>query len=109
MARYTWVYPEHGEPYLKGTEHETKVPTGVVILPDLPDFVSPIDGLAYSGRAGLREHNKRHDVVCNEDLKGLPYLTTSSDTRTPEQKRQSAENRKRMIIEGVYKHVYGVD
>jgi hypothetical protein len=40
---------------------------------DLPDFTSPIDGKTYSGRAGLREHCKIHDVVPTADLKGLPF------------------------------------
>jgi hypothetical protein len=39
---------------------------------DLPDFVSPIDGKTYSGRAGLREHCRVHDVVPTADLAGLP-------------------------------------
>jgi hypothetical protein len=42
------------------------------VLPDLPDFVSPIDGKVYRGRAGMREHNRTHDVVPTADLKGLP-------------------------------------
>lgn len=44
----------------------------VSVSGDLPDFVSPIDGKTYSGRAGLREHNRKHDVVVTADLKGLP-------------------------------------
>jgi hypothetical protein len=42
------------------------------VLPDLPDFVSPIDGKVYHGRAGLREHCRLHDVVPTADLRGLP-------------------------------------
>lgn len=42
------------------------------VMGDLPDFVSPIDGTVVSGRAGLREHCKKHDVVPTADLKGLP-------------------------------------
>ena len=42
------------------------------ILGDVPDFVSPIDGTLVSGRAGLREHCRRHDVVPTADLAGLP-------------------------------------
>ena len=42
------------------------------VMGDLPDFVSPIDGTLVSGRAGLREHCKRHDVVPTAELKGLP-------------------------------------
>lgn len=41
-------------------------------IPDIPDFVSPIDGTVVRGRAGLREHCKRHDVVPTSELKGLP-------------------------------------
>jgi hypothetical protein len=102
-VRESWVYPEHGEPYLKGSRpHEASLSTGVTVLPDLPDFVSPIDGKTYSGRAGLRDHCARHNVVPNAELKGLPTLTSSSDMRTSEQKRQYADNRKQSIINAVY-------
>jgi hypothetical protein len=43
------------------------------VMGDLPDFVSPIDGSVVSGRAGLREHCKKHHVVPTADLKGLPF------------------------------------
>ena len=57
--------------------------SGFSIMPDLPDFVSPIDGVRYSGRVGLKEHNQRHNVVCASDLVGLPpkpahYIPTPS-------------------------------
>lgn len=105
MSRETWVYPAGGgEPYLKGSQPDFSPTSGVVILRDLPDFVSPIDNKLYSGRAGLREHCKRHDVVPNADLKGLPILTTQSDQRSPEQKRASAEHRKQTIINEVNRH-----
>lgn len=39
---------------------------------DLPDFVSPIDGTIVSGRAGMRDHCARHNVVPTADLAGLP-------------------------------------
>jgi hypothetical protein len=42
------------------------------VIPDLPDFVSPIDGKVYSGRRGMRDHCARHDVVPTADLAGLP-------------------------------------
>lgn len=105
MPRYTIVYPSDGSPsYYKGSDQpERPTSRGVTILPDLPDFVSPIDGKTYSGRAGLREHCKRHDVVPTADLKGLPYLTTTSDTRSPEQKRADQDHRKRVVINEVDK------
>lgn len=43
-----------------------------VVMGDLPDFVSPIDGSIVRGRAGLREHCRQHDVVPTADLAGLP-------------------------------------
>jgi hypothetical protein len=104
-VRESWVYPsDGGEPYKKGTRHATHVPAGVQILPDLPDFVSPIDGKRYSGRAGLREHCRRHDVVPNAELKGLPTLQTNSDFRRPEERRADAQHRKAVLINQVNKH-----
>ena len=47
-------------------------PRGPTIMPDLPDTVSPIDGSIIRGRAGLRDHCARHDVIPTEELKGLP-------------------------------------
>jgi hypothetical protein len=45
---------------------------GPTILPDLPDFVSPIDGSVVRGRRGIRDHCARHNVVPTAELKGLP-------------------------------------
>jgi len=105
MSRETWVYPSDGSPpYLKGSRPEVELRYGYTILSDLPDFVSPIDGRLYSGRSGLREHCKRHDVVLNEDLKGLPTLTTTSDTRSQDQRRADAAARKQLIINEVNKY-----
>ena len=61
------------------------------ILGDVADFVSPIDGSLVSGRAGLREHCKRHNVVLTEDLKGLPPkpMTLPIDPQYREQTKQN--------------------
>lgn len=115
MTRISYVYPRDGsEPFVKGSrgggmdegaqgaqEDGKAFPT---ILPDLPDFVSPIDGRSYSGRRGLREHCAKHNVIPNADLKGLPMMQTNSDFRSPEQRRASAEERKRIIINEVNRH-----
>jgi hypothetical protein len=104
MTRESWIYPADGSPpYRKGERPEQSRPDGVTILPDLPDFVSPIDGKQYSGRAGMREHCAKHDVVPTADLKGLPWLTSQSDQRSPEQKRADTEHRKRLVINEVDK------
>lgn len=61
------------------------------ILSDVPDFVSPIDGTVVSGRAGLREHCRRHDVVPTAELAGLspkPFVNTELSREYREQTRQ---------------------
>lgn len=72
-----------------------------MISGDQPDFISPVDGKLYSGRAGAREHAAKNNVIDNRELKGLPTLTTNSDQRSPEEKRRSAEHRKQTIIQQV--------
>ena len=56
----------------KPLPEEVSAPRLPGIIPDIPDFVSPIDGSVVRGRAGLREHCKRYDVVPTNELKGLP-------------------------------------
>ena len=83
-----WLYTADGRVIQKGTpEHDAYVADRAVDAPlvfgDEGVFVSPIDGLAYSGKAGMREHNKRHDVVNHRDLKGLPVgINPDGQTRT---------------------------
>ena len=71
--RQCWVYI-NGERYEKGTEPSAvRFGVGPSIIPDVPDFVSPIDRTIVKGRAGIRDHCARHDVVPTQELKGLPY------------------------------------
>lgn len=59
---------------------------------DLPDFVSPIDGSVVSGRAGLRDHCRRHSVVPTEELKGLPPKSAvQTAEHTPQQRQQTKQ------------------
>lgn len=105
-VKESWVYPRNGgEPYRKGERTETTESTSYLIMPDLPDFVSSVDGKRYSGRAGLREHNKRHDVVLVEDLKGLPPRLVNSDIRSKQEKQADAAMRKQHIINQVNRYV----
>ena len=74
--RKGWIYHSDGTVTEKGTGAVAqRTANGVMFVPDLPEFRSPIDGKTYSGRAGLREHNRIHNVVNNEELKGLPLDT----------------------------------
>lgn len=74
MARKSYIqingklYDKEG-PLPEGFHNSRSAPT---VMGDLPDFVSPIDGSVVSGRAGMREHCKQHNVVPTADLKGLP-------------------------------------
>lgn len=103
MSRATWVYPAKGEPYLKG-EGPPNPQRGPMIMGDLPDFVSPIDRRAYSGRAGLRDHNARHNVVPTADLAGMPVLTTQASLRSKDEVNRDREMRKRTVIQEVNKY-----
>lgn len=68
MARKTYVYDEKlGKLVEKGTE--TPKERGPIVFGDLPDIVSPIDRRVIHGRAGMREHNRRHGVTFTEDYK----------------------------------------
>lgn len=67
MTRKTYVYdPEVGK-MVEGRSPPRVGWNG--IMGDLPDFVSPIDGKVVNGRAGLREHNRQHDVTNPSDFK----------------------------------------
>jgi hypothetical protein len=65
-TRYRWD-PEKNE--LVKIESQN-AEFGTLIMPDLPDFVSPIDGKVVHGRKGLRDHEKRHNVTNVNDFKG---------------------------------------
>jgi hypothetical protein len=77
--RKGWIYKEDGTVIEKGTGYQMERRSdGTMFVADLPEFKSPIDGKMYSGRAGLREHNRRHNVINNEELKGLPQATVNT-------------------------------
>lgn len=94
MARSRWIYIDGVAIPADDYEKLAQARGHTRVLPDLPDFVSPIDGKAYSGRAGLREHCARHNVVPVADLAGLP----PAGTTTPiVRDRQTVERNKREI------------
>jgi hypothetical protein len=71
-VRKCWVYI-NGVAYEKGTEpSSSKANVGPFVIPDSPDFISPIDKTIVRGRAGIRDHCRRHDVVPTQELAGLP-------------------------------------
>lgn len=105
MARKSWVYV-NGVAYERGVDdealHQAQHPGTAKIMPDLPDFVSPIDGRTYSGRTGLREHCARHNVVPTADLAGLPPKPL---VVPKEYSRREVEARKRNLAEIVNHYI----
>lgn len=59
--RNTYVYDEVTKSMVP-RHVETKVRVHD-IMPDLPDFVSTVDGSVIHGRAGLREHDYKHGTT----------------------------------------------
>lgn len=101
MTRKSYVQID-GVLYEKGTEPvEQASNRGPTVLPDLPDFVSPIDGKVVSGRRGLRDHCVRHNVVPTADLKGLPFKTKATEYK-PDRAAIREEIKKTMIQKGYW-------
>jgi hypothetical protein len=79
---------------LQGMEGASSVGAPAIIA-DTAAFVSPIDGSVVDGRAALRDHCARHNVVPTVELKGLPpkpFVNT-------EFSREHREGTKRVIAE----------
>jgi hypothetical protein len=87
MARKSYVQID-GRLYDKDSLCGSGASGAPAILGDLPDFVSPIDGQVVSGRAGLRDHCRRHGVVPTEELKGLPPKPVNLPYQPTQQERQ---------------------
>lgn len=77
--RKGWIYHADGTVSEKWVHREGQPDSkGPYIAADEGEFVSPIDGKTYSGRAGMREHCRIHNVVNNRDLQGLPPATVNT-------------------------------
>lgn len=74
MARQSYIQDPVTHELIPREEYHARTMgnSSFTVLPDLPDFVSPIDGTVVRGRAGMRDHCARHDVVPTSDLAGLP-------------------------------------
>jgi len=104
MTRSSWVYVD-GVAIPKDQYHETSsLASGPTIMRDTIELVSPVDGSYIRGRRAFHDHNIRNNVTPMADLQGLPTLTSNSDLRSSEQKRELADSRKRAIIDGVNRH-----
>lgn len=74
-------------------------------MPDIEPFVSPVDGTLITGRAALREHNKRHNVTNVADFKNEWANKAKERERMLSGDRGfDAKRRKEAIIRAVNKH-----
>jgi hypothetical protein len=73
---------------------------------DIPDFVSPVDGSVVRGRAGLREHCARHDVVPSAELAGLPPKPTVTPYQLSQKEREATKRTMHQIADqrGYFRH-----
>ena len=90
MARKSYIQIG-GKLYDKSEMVYQDAPVAPAILGDSPDFISPIDGTLVSGRAGLRDHCKRHDVVPTEELRGLPPKPLYSNQISEQHREQTRQ------------------
>lgn len=69
MTRRSWIQnPNPPYDLIPAEEYRPPEEKGrLYVIPDYPDFVSPIDGKVVKGRKGYREHCKEHNVTNASD------------------------------------------
>jgi len=69
MSRKSWIQI-NGQLIPKEEYHgtNTRAKDGILFIPDIEPFVSPIDGKIINSRPQLRAHNKFHDVTHYADF-----------------------------------------
>lgn len=110
MSKYRAVYDKLGKRYEEvdgvvtwlrpGEPGEVGSTAGYshMVIGDIPDFVSPIDGSVVRGRAGLRDHCARHDVVPTAELAGLSMKTMNQQTAPSKEYREATKRTMAEII-----------
>ena len=81
MAKKRWI-SVNGEAIPEAEYYGSEPQHQVTIIPDIQAFKSSVDGSIITGRAALREHNKRNDVVQTADLAGLPPRRFQEERRS---------------------------
>jgi hypothetical protein len=99
MPRRRWIQIE-GKLYEVGVDElpqgDGETQQGPTVFGDNVEFVSPIDGTVVRGRAAMRDHCARHNVVPNQELAGLkPRTFGNAPTVSPKER----ENIKRTMYQ----------
>lgn len=113
MPKYRGIWDAKGKAYeyegdqLVWIREDLSAPqraeSGPFVLPDAPDFVSPIDGSVVRGRAGIRDHCARHNVVPTAELAGLPPLPLNRPMEVTQRDREAT---RRTIAEVINSRTY---
>ena len=74
--------------------------TGYQIMPDIEEFVSPVDGSVVSSRSSLRAHNERNDVVQFHEFDGEWEAKAKERAAAPTSK-AAREERVQDIIQAI--------
>jgi len=103
MARMRWIQIDGKLIPADEVTNAADTKRSPTILADLPDFKSPIDGSIVRGRAGMRDHCARHNVVPTAELAGLPMKRVYQPT---EPTREQREATKRVIADVINSRNY---
>ena len=104
MTKRSWVQV-NGKLIPKEEFHGTnsRAKTGILFIPDIEPFVSPVDGKIINSRPQLRAHNKFHDVTNYADF-SPEYIQKKVQERqqrlhgqTPQDKQDRIEHLKRAL------------
>lgn len=69
MTTTRYRYDHHLKEMVQIIEQKTGPRSGAFFMPDIKEFVSPIDGEVISSRSKLRAHERRHGVRQAGDFK----------------------------------------
>jgi hypothetical protein len=76
---------------------------GHAIHGDIKEFVSPVDGSVISDRKGLREHNKRNNVVNTQEFSKEYYERKAKERANSDNTPKEVFARKQAIYEEIIK------
>ena len=95
-----WIYIG-GQAYEVGVDAlpEVVAPT---VIGDNHRFVSPIDGSVVDGRAAMREHCARHNVIPNQELAGLKPRVYGQGVTVSQQERDARKRTMHQILDQRY-------
>lgn len=97
MSRSRWVVVK-GEGLVPANEyyareHAKKHGEASYFMPDIAEFVSPIDGKAIGSRSALRDHERKHGVRQCGELKSAAEFDNSASRTEITQRSEKAMDR----------------